>query len=557
MALDISDFYDAALTEYKKSLKSCDTNLERFETLRVISETELNFSKDEKFKDYSQEHLSKSYEAINAALSLRPKVKEGDKSAEGVRLSHLLEDALIQRATCEVKLGKIDEALSTIDEARAVNKNANIGIVAINDITRALEDKNEYEKIISAVKKLSKWDRIAWLCWGPDEGSERFQHAAWICNKQAFMVQTFQDCIRWTDELGNDYYHEGARARLQLAMAYQTVFVNYQEARRLLYVILDGKKGGGTAASELVFVARLNLTNIVMEEFRKTTDSKEKSELYSEMRSLALRNYVALDDDFEPYGSQTAIPMGLMARKLGPALEFQKGMDKIFGKCVAALKDNDGWNDNPAFRLLAKTLAWVPGLEKDAQISISLQFSCVDKDVFKDKNELDDAPSGDQTTTSTESMTRAIAKEEGASADTKADKTAQGEEKKDPEPEEDLLEHQSITCNGCNKIFEDWKDGPLYLCTICTDTDLCTECHNKRVASNQSGKWTEWRTYCGPHHRYIKGPIAEFKGVKDGIVMIGEERFKFTDWLDGLSDKRWKDCWVDWWQKDDLVDDIL
>jgi hypothetical protein len=128
---------------------------------------------------------------------------------------------------------------------------------------------------------------------------------------------------------------------------------------------------------------------------------------------------------------------------------------------------------------------------------------------------------------------------------------------KEPELEEDLLADQSIQCNGCDKVINNWKDGPLYLCVTCTDTDLYTTCYNKRVTSNRGGEWTEWQTFCGPHHRYIKGPMKDWKGVKDGIIRFGEEKMPFTEWLKGLNEKRWRGAWVNWWQQDDLVDDIL
>jgi hypothetical protein len=198
-----------------------------------------------------------------------------------------------------------------------------------------------------------------------------------------------------------------------------------------------------------------------MEEFRDTKDPQEKSRLYAEMKSLAFRNHVALADDFEPYESQTAIPMALMARKLDPASEFQSSMEEIFKGCVAALTDKDGWNDSDAFRLLAKVLAWVPGLEQDAQISISLQFSCVDKEVFKTQNGSPDAAGTDQTVAKAANGSLLEKSAEGAVANGSNTSTETIEEEyartartekllnKESEPEEDLLDDQQIYCNGC------------------------------------------------------------------------------------------------------------
>ncbi|KAF1813441.1 hypothetical protein P152DRAFT_457803 [Eremomyces bilateralis CBS 781.70] len=70
-----------------------------------------------------------------------------------------------------------------------------------------------------------------------------------------------------------------------------------------------------------------------------------------------------------------------MTKKLGPARDFQDSLDGIFKGCVEALSDSEGWNDFPSFRMLAKSLACLPGLERDAQIALSCQFYIVDKDI--------------------------------------------------------------------------------------------------------------------------------------------------------------------------------
>jgi tetratricopeptide (TPR) repeat protein len=593
MVLGRFDFYDAALSELDKSLQLCDSTLERFKTLQEITSVELNYSEDEKFKIDSNEHVAKAYEAISTALALRPDMKEDEAKIEKDRLLllqgivsdrlQLLSEALVERAVLEVKLGKLDEALSTIDEVRALVKDANMSSKEFNEIMKAFEKRNQYDKIMSAVEKFTKWDLLGWLAWGSDEDNEIFRHAAKKCDKVDFMIHTYDSLMRWLDELGAG--PDGAGIRLQLAIAYQTVFPNIKEAKRLLYEVIEGKKGGALRASNTIFSARLNLSDILMKEFLDAKDPDEKSRIYAEMKSLAFRNHVALADDFEPYESQTAIPVALMARKLGPASEFQSGMEKIFKGCVTALTDKDGWNDSEAFRLLAKVLAWVPGLERDAQISVSLQFSCVDKEVFKTQNGSPDAGGPDETAAnatngslennqaiSATDMTKsgislekpvetAVANGNNPSAETIGDEStkARSAEKllsKESEPEEDLLAFWSIKCNGCDKIIRNWKDGPFYLCVVCTDIDLCLECYNKIQASNQGGEWKEWQTFCGLHHRYI-GPMKDWNGVKDGVIRFGEEKMAFTEWLDGLNKDRWREAWVNWWQKDELVDDIL
>ena len=132
MVLGRFSFYDAALSELDKSLQLCDSTLERFMTLQEITSVELDYSEDEKFENESKEHVGKAYKAINAALALRPEMKEEDAKIEKDRLLllqgilsdrlRLLSKALAKRAVPEVKLGKLEEALSTIDEVRALVK---------------------------------------------------------------------------------------------------------------------------------------------------------------------------------------------------------------------------------------------------------------------------------------------------------------------------------------------------------------------------------------------------------------------------------------------------
>lgn len=79
--------------------------------------------------------------------------------------------------------------------------------------------------------------------------------------------------------------------------------------------------------------------------------------------------------------SQTQVMLGLMARTIGSPIEFQRLLDATFNSSVAGLTDSVGWNDFYSFRLLAKVLACVPGLERDARIALSCQFSITDVSV--------------------------------------------------------------------------------------------------------------------------------------------------------------------------------
>jgi hypothetical protein len=154
MVLGISDFYDVALLELDKSLQLCDSSLERFKTLTEITDVEIRYSGDKRFEGESKEHVGKAYKAVNTALELRSELKEDDAKIEEDRhllLQGIVSDRLklLSRALGQrVKLGKLEEALSTIDQVRALVKYSIISSDDFNDIVRALEAKKQYDKII-------------------------------------------------------------------------------------------------------------------------------------------------------------------------------------------------------------------------------------------------------------------------------------------------------------------------------------------------------------------------------------------------------------------------
>jgi hypothetical protein len=78
-----------------------------------------------------------------------------------------------------------------------------------------------------------------------------------------------------------------------------------------------------------------------------------------------------------------------MIRTIGSPVEYQQLLEKWFQTCVKGLTDTVGWNDSTSFRMLAKLLACVPGLERDSQISISCQFSITDTSVDHGDGESD------------------------------------------------------------------------------------------------------------------------------------------------------------------------
>jgi hypothetical protein len=135
------------------------------------------------------------------------------------------------------------------------------------------------------------------------------------------------------------------------------------------------------------------------------------------------------------------------------------------------------------------------------------------------------------------------------------------EETLPPNPDEELTAGSGLSCDGeCGRSWGQWE-VPIYFCLLCTNCDLCPTCYNKRMAQNRGEPTTYWRPYCGENHRYAKGPIKGWKGIKGGVMRIeGEdgkvEEIKVQDWLKELKTVRWEGAWKNFWRRLEGVKDI-
>jgi tetratricopeptide (TPR) repeat protein len=579
------DNYSAALAQMDQSLEIATAITDRFDALFWIGDIQLNLSEKANEED-QKDHVLKAYDAINASIALYESSDEVKKFAETVDMKIVVQVNLTNRAICEVKLGEIDKAIASMDEAYRVMGSDDRALPGefVDDITASLEKAGDFEKLISVVGHFHKFDLLVWLGFPSANGHDRFQHAAWECKKQDFMIKKYEDMI-----VESDKYNAGAHARSQLATIYHYVVVpNLKESKRLLFEIMDGKKGVpfDDADENFIFDTRLQLADVLLEQFRAATDPMSKIALQGEMKTLALQDKVALRHDFNPYESQTTISLALMTGKMGPTNEFQSLMDNTFREAINSLTDNEAWNDSGGFRILAKVLAFVPEMHRDAQIASSLQFSAVNEKLFKEADESRDGqPSdtnikeplakGNDTESAVEEkeiiiheITEVKIQPQEASPNVQEIQLpTTTTEEVTADITEDLNPNSNVLCNGCDRSFNNWRDGAVYGCIECTDCDLCEDCFKKIDRCNKGEPWTEWKRYCGENHKYIRGPIAGWKGVKDGVIRIervgdGEqggglvEEVEFGVWIDGLQN-RWKEAWTGFWKREELVVDIF
>jgi tetratricopeptide (TPR) repeat protein len=401
-------------------------------------------------------------------------------------------------------------------------------------------------------------------------------------------------------------------AQACLADMYWRTLNDPQEARKLYTNVLQRKirNHDQPGVMEYVSTSRLNMSDIIFEEFRTTRDHIQKKALLTEIKQLAspkagTKDWVFLQE------SSISVSVALMTRAIGSAIEYEGILQNAFESCVINLSDSVGWNDFETMRLLARILCCV-GLDRDARISISCQFSIV----TEEKTESPETPPTSSIERETESITikesekftesvssqvnivestavgtclepdgkemciavveveieTATTQElEASVANLNGTTTAAKEENIQAEntnafalPEiedEELAEGSWITCDGlCESAFTKYSE-PIFLCIFCPSVDLCTKCHRIRQAQN-AGEPSDWRSYCGKDHRYLKGPIQGWKGVKNGIIRIeGEdgnvEKIAFKEWLKGLKEERWVEAWEKFWRDSADVKDVV
>jgi hypothetical protein len=274
----------------------------------------------------------------------------------------------------------------------------------------------------------------------------------------------------------------------------------------------------GSEDDQPIWDAYLSVANVIYHQFRTSSAPRTKIDLLEEMSVLQESRNSGPLQGVDTYGVSPAVIYANMIRKVGSEQGFEGVLTEAFESCYTALTDSEGWNDSHSLSLLAKILAIVGGLEKEAQIAFSAHLSRIDPNVNHDGN--DDA-----------------------------------EEK--PSRWGEIAPDTWYYCSGEKEYIKDWSAGPLYLCLICADVILCQRCYERIQKHSEGASWDLWRTYCGKNHKYIKGPIAGWRGVTGGIMTIGDEKTNFMEWLNDLKEYKWKKAWENFWLREDYIKDVL
>lgn len=78
----------------------------------------------------------------------------------------------------------------------------------------------------------------------------------------------------------------------------------------------------------------------------------------------------------------------------------------------------------------------------------------------------------------------------------------------------------------------------MYLCLTCPSTELCESCYEREVKNRRVGSEQDETTIyvCDDNHRYLKGCMKGWKGIKIGVIRIGDEELLVTEWIRGLKE---------------------
>ncbi|KAH8725755.1 hypothetical protein GQ44DRAFT_759148 [Phaeosphaeriaceae sp. PMI808] len=573
-----------------------NNSLERVATLLILSDMQASMEETQKSIDSLDEAIA-AFAASKDTRSAQPSQSIDTEMWEiywlkGLRLNNLKERT---------------KSLQSLEEARKyfpeTTKGKYAGGRIFDTIVIIWDEMRDEAGLMEAMKSWNDKERLCWLdynlqSWRDMEAIQRMYRAAKTTGETDIVLEWLQKHRKTLPP------HSLAAFNAESALAdfYDKVLGDVDKAKDALRSTLQVQPKVAPGAweeytmHEQVSGARQDLAGIIFAQFLASDEPTRKEQLMDEMKTIPGTR----GGDFRE--SHIGMLMANMLRIMGPTREYQTYMNQIFDTCIAGLEDSDIWNDNSSLRLLAKLLSSLEGLERDARIAISAQFSVLDKSIYDTalmiKSSSDDehvgtasnAEGSDNETTKTTAegespkdlnrtdstrnsiegtgdSTADVSNIPGQKDEAKAENIANDEtatikpvnstqvEAKETQaaepslPEEDLA-CWPIFCNGdCDTSISKWSE-PLYLCLICPDTDLCATCHAKRLDSETGEGHNSWKHFCAPNHCYIKGAMKGWQGIKDGIIRIdGEDPLAVTDWIKGLKEERWPKAWKRYWLK--------
>jgi hypothetical protein len=365
--------------------KTCSTSHDASE----IDALPNNTDETRKVETSSKEWIQRALDCIYSAQEVIPKLEYAGDPDSDRELQNAIRSVHVQLARVELLQGDTKNLISHLTEAMEVSKGGGeiiyLYLLQIPEICKQLAKKEQWATIMDIFSLLSKEDRFYFL-WDDETEDPLLRKAGKITNQCQLVASTYKDGIRMLQaweamDLVNQFL-------LYLAEFHRTV-VGGPEALAEAKIILN-KVINTPNDSQIISKASFQIADILVEEFRATRDPFRKIVAQSDMKALVSKVRENMSIDFDATQSQTTIPLAYMTRKLA-AFEFQEKLRETFFGCYDLLRDETIGNDSQSLRMLAKVLAYVPGLEHDAEIAASCQLYVVDKEVQKKEMALEES----------------------------------------------------------------------------------------------------------------------------------------------------------------------
>lgn len=552
---------DSNLAFLKQSLDMMPGNdMERIQLLRLIVESH-DFGDDWK--------AQVAY--LDNALDIFPALDRDHMNGYELReLERKLEDVLIEKAQALRYAHQLDSAFEVLQvalEYRVDGMFSPNAISAINEVCQALDPSGH--KFIGVLKS---WTDKNWYWWFNWEYSLRLvndelrKFGRWA-KENAGDDFLLHECFPTIEKLSHEYKNTLCTLMVKSVLAYlhETVLGDVEKAKnlRLAVVTTRTKPDGWEQQTKACIVEEwIRLATLIYSEFQATTDLERRETLLKEMKELPR---IHTGDDLKD--AHIGMLLASMLRVVGPAREYYRYLNEAFETCIAGLEDAASYNDGPSLSLLARVLGSFEGLERDAQIAYSAQYSILDRLVEDNECKPHFNPFGRVLAPDIEaSQPRSESAPESKPDETSATEGAvtsyldsvarvpQSEVYSTPDSEDDERAWLEVedrsgyapSCDVCGYSFEDgirssqvgWYN-PMYLCLTCPSTNLCQSCFQSELGEERAAvKPPEVVGFqCRTNHRYIKCPIHGRKGVKNGVMRMENEEYLSRS---GLGDSKKK-----------------
>ncbi|KAH8886305.1 hypothetical protein GQ53DRAFT_809831 [Thozetella sp. PMI_491] len=529
-----------------------------------------------------RKYLNDALDVLSSSIELYRQACESNSDAQADFISPKL--IFQNRAITAALLGQHSLSLESIKSAIDI-KNVQLTNDMVKDLIAAFVASEDPGQVVELLHLLADKAKSALThYYAGNKNFAPIEEASARAGKGQYIAELYEIIAKELDREG--FYDEFAgvfensvtvllleigkrRLKCLAAVFTQQALGDRVTAKRLLLEVINGPQAG-PLSQVLAFEACNSLAQLLLEDFRLSTDHKVKKDVLNETRGL-LSKMDEITDDFDRTETHVAVPIALMLRKLGPAVELAEVLNPAFRKCIEQLTDSTGANDSNALRRLARLLSCLPGFDLDAGIAASAQLYILDDEIYA----MDLAREQDGSTSSDEPSTQSPDAKAGKpmqtsgempskSLDQPADSTTDGTSNKSvnsvaagdtaspmapglAEASSSIRSDQGITCNACEKDITDWLvDGPAYLCLFCFDFDLCEACYKMKLARETGELEADWHILCPEGHQHIKSPVEGWKGVSHGNLLIGDDEIPFKRWLVNVEVK-WKAYWDEYW----------